>query len=126
MVIGGYRAENMVEAIDISGLNRICPSISDFPIDEQSVSAFINDKVIACGGIHRPNYIPFDNCYSYDPRNDLWENMTSMLSPRSNAAGVLISDTEWWISGGYDRSQMNMDSSELFVSPDEFTNFTGK
>ena len=64
MVVGGYRNDGESEIIDLSGQNKNCRTIANYPISAGQVGTFINNKPHICGG-----YTGLDfnsECYSYN------------------------------------------------------------
>jgi hypothetical protein len=100
LVVGGSppaAANNKVEAVDLSGNQKVCPSIPDFHVSRGSFGNFIEGKPFVCGG----GLPDTTDCYSYNNLTNSWDPEASMLQAKSFAAVVEISDTEWYFSGGF-------------------------
>ena len=128
VVVGGQYALSKVEAVDISGKNRTCPPIADYPFEEQSMGTYIDGKILVCGGEKDNRNTITDECYTYEPTNDTWNLLPNKLANTRRYGGeILLSDSQWWISGGsYSTlSTQKTSSSELFSTETEsFSTFT--
>jgi hypothetical protein len=57
-----------------------------------------------------------DTCHSYNNVTNTWSLETStLIAGRRTAAGVQLSDTEWWISGGTSGISGALSSTELYT-----------
>ena len=63
MVVGGSPATayNKAEFIDLSGESKVCPTVTDYPLDYSSVGTFFDNHALVCGG-YRPEELS-NNCY---------------------------------------------------------------
>ena len=69
------------EIVDISGANRICPYISNFPVQYGSVGTYINGEAMVCTGTNPPEFT--NECYTYDPSSDTWIFKNTAFQNRS-------------------------------------------
>ena len=56
------------------------------------------------------------SCYRYDHQNDTWTNFTQLNHPRDFFASSLLSNDEWWLTGG----EISELSTDLLVSGNTF------
>ena len=70
--VGAFNSagNNKAEIIDLSGLNRTCPPVADYPVEYGSVGTFINDEALVCTGT-TPSLL-FNECYVYDQERNQW------------------------------------------------------
>ena len=67
MVVGGNPDSGKAEIYDLSEENRLCPLVSDFPIDSGSVGTFIGQKTLVCGGKSNQDSDAFySQCFTYN------------------------------------------------------------
>ena len=122
MVVGGdtSAAYYDVEVLDLTGKDRECEKPRDYTRYMAPVGTFIDREVLVCGGQTSSSY--YNQCYVYIPANDTWINTKNMVSSRAFAAGVMISDTEWWVTGG--RTTSILSTTELLNNTGDFNTYT--
>ncbi|CAM6053940.1 unnamed protein product [Sphagnum tenellum] len=130
-VVGRQGVAGNVELVDLNGQgNPNCPTIlSNYTAALYgSVGTYMQGLgVIVCGGSDASG--PVTSCSNYNPINDEWTETYSMLTPRSSAAAVQLSPTQWWVTGGrsshtppnYNVYTM---STELFTIGEGFKQYT--
>src|SRR6185503_20128120 len=57
---------------------------------------------------------PLASAYLYDPSTNTWTPTGSMQAARFNAAAVLLPDGKVLITGGFDASGAELDSTEVY------------
>jgi len=125
MAVGGYTANshNKVEVLDITEGGTSCPAIANIPSASYgSVGIFINNQSMVCGGWNGEDYVA--DCVTYDAAENTWQSAGAMREARYAAAAVLLSDTQWWVTGGHDNSQNFLSSTELFTVGQGFSAYT--
>jgi len=100
VVIGGSYSSvkiNDVEALDLSGEGKECPSLPDYPLEVTHLTAtFLNNKIVACGG-----WDPYSNqCFELASDLTEWVEIESLLEELSSTASSNI-DGKWFITGGF-------------------------
>ena len=86
--MGGYPspAYYKSEVVDLSGQNRTCPEIADFPLAYASIGSFFNGQVFVCGGHFGVNSsISKDQCFSYNKDENKWDEEARMNAERNHA-----------------------------------------
>ena len=115
MVVGGDTSWswNDVEMVDLTGQDRQCRKPEDFPgAYYGSVGAYVQGQAIVCGGYTDPSSYSSD-CYSYNPGNGAWTEISSMISKREYAASTFIQG-HWWVTGGY--MPLVLSDTEVLIS----------
>ena len=98
MVVGSSYDSYSAEIVDLSGTNRICPEVTDYPLNYAMFGTYIAGSAITCGGSS-----PTDknqNCYEYNPDDNEWVNFTNMTAGRYDSGTAFLNDTTWWVTGG--------------------------
>jgi len=126
IVIGGYANGeylSSVELIDLSNEGKDCPSLPNYPLRVEYLTAeFYQGNVIACGG-YLSTLVNTDKCYSLGSDLSSWEELRTPLygGPRRNLASSIIDD-KIFITGGYDdvdlKSTLVYDGSQFLQGPD--------
>ncbi len=97
IVIGGYNNSsylNSVEVVDLENPSNTCNFISDYPVEEGSMTVGINDGLIkSCGGNHDT-----DDCYDYDPETSSWITSASLINARYKPRSSFVNGI-WLVSG---------------------------
>ena len=78
-----------------------------------STATFIGGRAIVCGGI-RPSATILYGCNYYDREIDLWRNDFDLNEARHWSSGVMVTEDEWWISGGRGDDAHPIDSIEVY------------
>ena len=100
--------------IDLSGLNLNCPSPRFYPFPvEFAVGTFFDGYALVCGGFGELNSTERNVCYKYDSEADLWNPAPSLITARDQAAGTMLSSTEWWVTGG-EADYDTLNNTEIF------------
>jgi hypothetical protein len=126
-VVSGWFEYNECEVVDLSGNKKDCPAIANHPSLYDSIGTFIGGRALTCGGTDdgtfgEPGFY-MRECLSYDNVTNTWIQDLDMLSRRSQGAGVMMSDTEWWVSGGYNGNDETTDSERYASNGTEFSSF---
>ena len=109
-MLNGEGLDGAGEVIDLSGDAKTCSVPPAYPLHADStVANFMNGKLTVCGGNGYPEeagkdrYYHYDNCYQLDKGSDggQWTEVQSMSLARAAAAGAMLQDGTWWITGGY-------------------------
>jgi len=110
----------IVEFGDLENENAVCQVVSDFPDGEYGgVGTFINDKAFICGGYYYYGYL--NECYSWNIETNHWDDEASMNEKRVDAAAIMLSDEQWWVTGGFNDNGV-LDSTEVYdVTTKQFT-----
>ena len=94
MAVGGFGAENDVEIVNLNSDGAPCFKPKQCPLKLGSTGTLIAGTPLVCED--------FDSgdCYSYDSINDQWNLMFSTNVIRYQAAGIQLSEDQFWIIGG--------------------------
>ena len=110
MVVGGDIGVSYLDDVEIVSLNGTtnCMKPSDYPTESRGmVATFVNGMALVCGGF------PYtSDCFTYDFDNGNWTRKVSMESERYGASAVMLNDSHWWVTGGWNRSFL--ETTELY------------
>ena len=120
-VVGGHPDLFKCEVVDLSGQERTCQNISDFPLDARATGSFVAGGAFACGGITPPTLRP--TCYSYNLEYDIWDIKALMNTGKVSAAGVMYNSSHWWITGGFVSGSDSKFTELLNVNTMKFSGF---
>merc|ERR1712226_389074 len=121
-MVGGYFG--IFEFGDLENENAVCQVVSNFPErrSDGEVGTFINEKALICGD-YDGNI--FNGCYSWNAETNQWDSEASMNEKRVYAAAIMLSDEQWWVTGGevWDNDgDTTLDSTEVYdVTTKQFT-----
>ena len=95
--------------LSISG-NYHCPYWVNYPIGiHGAIGGLLEGEPIICGGFN--NAYTSKNCYEITSKRS--DQLVIMSTMRSNAAGVVINGSTFWITGGKDHNANALLSSEF-------------
>ena len=116
MIVGGRHEYTLLDDVEIINLNNEtspCGKPPNFPIQADGmVGTLISGSPTLCGGYTSTGEYTAD-CVSYTFSTGLWEPSESMLTERGFASGVMLNETHWWITGGYNGTDL-LKTTELF------------
>ena len=100
MIVGGEKAENDVEVVDLLSNERCNFKPADIPLQRGSSGIFMEGQAIVCESAGDMQYPMSKKCYSYNNVTNEWLEVFETNLHRYFAADLLLSDTEWWLLGG--------------------------
>ena len=103
-----------VEVLDLAAIGSECAHPEALPGNEaaHAIGAYFGDHAVVCSGVFYSK-----TCHVYDPRTDFWFQLPGMEHPRYLAAEAVISEAEWWITGGLDADERPAADSDV-MRPD--------
>ena len=114
LVVGGRGAFNKVELVDLFAADKTCPPLPDYPgAAVGSVGTYIDGMALVCGGITKDRTAAIEKCHFYNQSSKSWELKVSMGAARSVPAGAMMSNGQWWVTGGSTISY-DLASTEVF------------
>ena len=88
-----------MEAIDLKNPAYVCGALPDVGVSSLFATGnTYNGKAVFCGG-----NLSEDDCYIFNPENQMWESFAGLLAPRRKHASVQLTEDSFWILG----SQVN-------------------
>ncbi len=122
MLAGGYDSlTEPLAAVSVTPMEQDevqtpCDALPDLPEPRYGhVGVFAQGYPIVCGGL------VMDTCVSYDSDSQAWIDRGSIDQERYLAAAVMLSDTEWWITGGQDARGLATDTTIIYdITTDEW------
>lgn len=97
-MVGGYSTTS-AEVVDLRS-NSSC-ILSSYPRQEEgSFGTVLGGEITVCGG-SIPGDSHGDECNTYDHVRNRWQRTTPLLSSRHSAAGIMLNNSAWWITGGH-------------------------
>ena len=103
MVISGdpisYLSWHDVEVVDLSNPQATCDKPQDVPIARYLIGLFIANQVIVCQRDVPDFYTK--QCFTYDNNTNSWSETFEMNEIRSIAKAIQLSETEFWVPGGF-------------------------
>ena len=86
---------------NLSEQNQNCFRPSDYPYNAAlgSVGVYMDNRALVCGGAVLPSTTT-NQCFYYSAGTDVWTEAFNMTTVRELAAGVLLTESEFWITGG--------------------------
>ena len=101
MVVGGFIAPfnpiPSVEVFDLSGQNRICKPVADYPYPIAGhAMATINGQPIVCGGWKGGST---NECYRYDGDDNQWKPFPSMKTKRFWHQSLQLGKNQFMMAG---------------------------
>ena len=121
MIVGGFDSGYLsnVEIVALNNSTPTCQNPTDYPVSSEGMVGIAFGKMtLLCGGL------PYtSDCYAYDFVNEFWIPHISMKTARGFASAVMLNDSHWWITGGFDGS-LNYETTELYdIETDSFSYF---
>ena len=122
-VVGGEGtgAGSNVEVVNLDPENDIqtpCFSPQEYPFDvSQQVGTFSSGRIYTCGG--SSNAVSITSCYAYEVESDTWISAGNLDRDRRVAASAMLSDTEWWITGGEDTGNVGLNTTIIYHTDTE-------
>ena len=120
-LVGGYCDGHFLDDIEVVSINgsSSCMKPAEYPTKTSgSVGTMVNGNALVCGG-----YPYTSACYEYDFDSGLWLPHITMHEAKAYASGVMLNDTHWWITGGYNGFLVTK-STELYnLAADNFSPF---
>ena len=122
MIVGGFNGGSYssdVEVVAIDG-DPACSKPADYPSPlDGMVGTYMGEKVLVCGGEYT------SDCFSYDFADKIWLPHGSTLVQRAFAGAVMLNESHWWITGGFNnQNNMHVFTTELYnVATNSFSPF---
>ena len=109
-----------VELLDLTG-TQSCSNLARLPKRLRApVADFYEDELRVCGGSQVGD--PTDECYTYDPEDDVWNAAPALIQARAYAAAGRTGE-DWVIAGGSSGpNSLGSATSEYFVYGDDESN----
>lgn len=113
LVVGGFDDGDFLDVAEVVNLgsNPSC-ILPSYPGERKGLSgSVLGGEIVVCGG-HKffdSDVMRYRDCYNYSPQDDVWTETTPLRDfGRAGAAGILLNDSVWWLTGGfYDGAFMN-------------------
>ena len=88
-----------MEIIDLSGQNRTCNAVPDYPYNvTDHAMATVDSFTVACGG---HTYINSQKCWIYAPRQNKWVCFPPLKEERELSRSLQLSSGSFLVAGSY-------------------------
>ena len=84
VLISGIGYDGYLSSVEIADSGAICGNVlPDLPVARKgSNSALLSGRILTCGGEDREDNF-FNECFSYDPADNVWSEVASITEPRA-------------------------------------------
>lgn len=90
-----------------------CLSMPAYPFGvAEATGAFVNSRIVVCGGYLDLMSTTTDQCYSLGPNETTWKPSGNLLTPRQAAASIVMND-KLLIFGGYNTAGYLQSTEEM-------------
>ena len=99
LAVGGYRLSS-AEVLDLSGQNRTCKPVADYPhAAYDTAAATTHAQPVVCGGYIKETETRLSECYTYEHENNQWQPFPSLMAPRQVHRSLQLDEQEFLMAG---------------------------